>query len=185
MEKKRLFVAISLAEEIRNELARVQQTLKPFARDVKWVKIDNVHVTLKFLGYVEFEKIDAIKKTLAASSEGHGAFEILVKGVGFFPNERRPAVFWAGMESPELLALQSRVEDSAVPLGFEKEERPCSPHLTLARFREPAGLLHLVREAAQFSEREFGKMIADHLTLYESTLRPQGPIYTPLEQFRL
>jgi RNA 2',3'-cyclic 3'-phosphodiesterase len=181
--KKRLFVAIALPDEILKNLEEVQKKLKRFGRDAKWVKPQSIHLTLKFLGYVDPAKIPEIKESLLTSSSKFSAVPVVLKGCGFFPNSRRPSVLWAGVDSKGLLPIQEFLEDLLVPLGFEKEGRPFSPHLTLARFRDPHGWMHLVDEAGKFQEEVFGEFIASSLILFESILHRDGAEYIRHAEF--
>jgi RNA 2',3'-cyclic 3'-phosphodiesterase len=181
--KKRLFVAIHLPDEILQKLEDAQKNFKRFARDAKWVKIHSIHLTLRFLGYVDPSKITLIQESLKDVSRSFGPVNVIVKGCGFFPNARRPSVFWTGVDSEDLNPLQKEVEEAMVKLGFEKEERAFSPHLTLARFRDPHGLMHLVEEAGKFQEKKFGEFIAKSLILVESILHREGAEYVRLMEF--
>ena len=108
--KKRLFVAIGLPSEIRDALDNLQQELKRFARDAKWVKVDGIHLTLKFLGYVEPGKIPAITESLSRVANSCAQTPVEVRGCGAFPNTRRPNVLWVGAEAENLARIQERVE---------------------------------------------------------------------------
>src|SRR5437867_4259642 len=134
--KKRLFVAIGLPVEIKKKLEEIQKQLRHFAIDAKWVKPEGIHLTLKFLGYVEEERIPQIIGVLREISlhysfyfdrnrvqkEEAGVIGVVqLKGLGFFPNERRPNVLWTGLECPGLAALQQEMENEMAGIGFEKE----------------------------------------------------------------
>jgi 2'-5' RNA ligase len=214
--KKRLFVAIGLPEEIKKKLEEIQKQLRRFAIDAKWVKPEGIHLTLKFLGYVEEDKIPQIVELLReialhysfysdrkAGSEGFqpasgtedlkddsgqdaralAVGKIAIKGIGFFPNARRPNVLWAGLQCERLASLQQEIESKMATIGFEKENRPFSPHLTLARFREPKGLMQLAQEAEKLKEVLIGEFQPTHFSLYQSVLSPHGAQYTVLESF--
>jgi len=183
--KKRLFVAVPLPDAAHRAIQKLQNEMKRFARDAKWVNTTGVHLTLKFLGYVEPERIGLICGTLQTSAEHHGPVALHVRGAGFFPNPRRPAVFWAGVESERLPLLQKDVEERMASLGFEKENRPFSPHLTLARFRDPHGLLPLTHEAEKWKDFSFHQFTADQFCLFESILRRSGAEYHVVQSFKL
>jgi 2'-5' RNA ligase len=184
LNKRRLFVAVGLPDSLIAELDQLQRDLKPFARDAKWVKASGIHLTLKFLGYVEQEKIPTISDALLSIAKEFSAASVRSKGCGFFPNARRPNVLWVGVES-NLQPLQQAIEEEMSKFGFEKEKRAFSPHLTLARFKDPKGLLPLAKEAEKFSDKIFGEFTANGFTLYESILRPQGAEYHSLQKFSL
>ncbi|MCI0413918.1 RNA 2',3'-cyclic phosphodiesterase [bacterium] len=185
MSKKRLFVAIGLPESIRGELEQLQKQLKPFARDAKWVNISGIHLTLKFLGYVDPAQLTEITDALAIAAKDQSVLSIQASGCGFFPNARRPNVLWVGVSAPELLPLQQNVEEAMSKLGFEKENRAFSPHLTLARFKEHRGHLLLANETENLAGKDFGGFTANSFSLYESILRPQGAQYHILQDFLL
>ena len=170
---------------MRAELELLQKQLKPFARDAKWVNVNGIHLTLKFLGYVDPDRIPEITEALAGAAKHQFAVSIQARGCGFFPNARRPNVLWVGVNALELTPLQQEVEEKMEELGFEKENRAYSPHLTLARFKDNRGLLPLAKETEKFAEKDFGSFTANSFTLYESILRPQGAEYHNLHDFLL
>jgi 2'-5' RNA ligase len=174
-----------LPETLILELEELQRKLKPFARDAKWVKPSGIHLTLKFLGYVEPERIAEIRQSLQEVAKNSTSVFVRSAGCGFFPNPRRPNVLWAGVESPDILPLANEIEERMSALGFEKEKRAYNPHLTLARFRDHRGLLPLSYEVEKFSGKLLGEFTADHFSLYESILRPQGAEYQVLQEFFL
>lgn len=182
--KKRLFVAIELPTEIQGKLDIAEKHFKRFARDAKWVRVQGIHLTLKFLGYVEPERIPAIEETLSRQCDA-APFSVEAKGCGFFPNSRRPAVFWVGVHAEPLFPLQQAIEEAMATLGFEKEKRPFAAHLTLARFRDPHGLIPLTLEVEKYSEGSYGKFLVSEFVLFESILHPQGAEYRALRRFAL
>ena len=133
----RAFVAVDLPEELRAELRSRQRSLHKAARGTRWVRPEGIHLTLKFLGEVPDERVDEISKTLA-SLPPFTPFKLQVKGIGFFPQARRPRVLWVGIEPcPPLEALAAQVNKSLEAIGFAGEQRAFQHHLTLARFRVP------------------------------------------------
>jgi len=181
--KKRLFIAIGLPSDILQALEKMQNQLKRFSREAKWVKAEGIHLTLKFLGYVDPDKIPAISNALQPIAGSMQAFSIQVGGCGFFPNSRRPAVLWTGVNSKELEGLQKQVDEAMAKLGFEKEERAFTPHLTIARFRDYHGLTPLVLESEKWRETQAGEFTAHEFILYESILHRSGAEYHRLEVF--
>jgi RNA 2',3'-cyclic 3'-phosphodiesterase len=183
--KRRLFVAISLPDEILERIELLQRRLKKFARDAKWVKTQSIHLTLKFLGYVDPARIPAIEQSLTSISKESFPPTVLIKGCGFFPNSRRPSVFWTGVDSNGLEPLQAKIENAMFDLGFEKENREFHPHLTLARFRDPHGLMYLAEEASKHNDEIFGEFTARSFVLFESILHREGAEYVRLHEFQL
>ena len=183
--KKRLFVAVPLPEAAHQALQQLQNQMKAYARDAKWVNPTGIHLTLKFLGNVDPERISLICGSLGTAAPHHSPVPLHIRGTGFFPNTRRPAVFWAGVESDGLPALQEDVESRMASLAFEKENRPFSPHLTLARFRDPHGLLPLTPEAEKWKDFSFHQFTADRFCLFESILHRTGAEYHVVQSFQL
>jgi 2'-5' RNA ligase len=179
----RLFVALDIPDHVRASLAALVLKLRAACPNARWARIEGLHVTLKFIGETSAEKAEAIKSALAAVPS-RSPTSIIFRGLGFFPNGRRPRVLWAGVEDgSELGALAAAVEAALDPLGIPREDREFSPHLTLARFDTPRGLeaLHAVVEKS--SPVEFGATTAQVFHLYQSVLKPGGAEYTRLATF--
>ena len=187
----RLFVALDIDEAIQQRLDDYIRTMQLRAPGVRFVRSNNYHVTLKFLG--EVRDVDAVRTHLReVQAEG---FEVNVGGVGFFPNARSPRVFWAGVNASALPALARQVDRSLRPLGFVPEH-DYHPHLTLARNgsgrpqrkrREPlpGAFAQLPAIVASSPAPEFGTMTAHEFFLYESRLSPSGSSYHKLEAYTL
>jgi 2'-5' RNA ligase len=179
----RLFVAIEIPADIRERFANFLSELRAIAPKAKWVRPENLHVTLKFLGHTEPSKLAAIKDALA-NVRSPQAVALDFRGLGFFPNEKRPRVFWAGMQSSSNLATLASGADRAVhELGFPLEERAFKPHLTLARFDPPKLPANLLEFARVHAGRNFGSFAAQEFHLIESKLKPTGAEYTKLHSF--
>lgn len=153
------------------------------ARAVAWVAPGNLHLTLKFLGSVEEERIDAIVAALRGAVSDAAAFEAVVNGLGAFPTPTRPRVVWAGMRegAQAMITLAGRVDAALATLGFPREARPFSPHVTLGRVRVPRRDLRLAEALAKDAAREFGRLRVERLALMQSRLSPTGSQYTELE----
>ena len=179
----RLFVAMDIPEDVRAAISALVAKLRPTHRNARWVRIEGLHVTLKFIGETSQEKCEEIKAALA-SIPARAPIPITFRGLGFFPDERRPHVLWAGIKTgTELAALASVVETAIAPLGFPREEREFSPHLTLARLDTPR-VLETLRDAVKQAGRlAFGRTIAEEFHLYQSVLKPGGSEYTRLATF--
>ena len=157
--------------------------LKPLAK-LNWIPLEKLHITTKFIGEWPEARLDEMKRALAAAATG-GAIEIAIRGIGWFPDDRHPRVLWAGIAAgPGLAALARATADAAAAIGVEKEDRPYSPHLTLARIRERTPLDALKRALASFAApaaADFGAFRAQNFYLYLS----QGGRYTKLAEFAL
>src|ERR1700737_1871671 len=179
----RLFVALEIPSAGRENLAVLLKTLRAVSPQTRWVRPENLHVTLKFIGEVPETKLAAIRSALAGARSDQPV-TLDFRGLGFFPNDKHPRVFWAGIEaSPNLKTLAADIDKGTEELGIPREQRPFSPHLTLARF-EPPGLPEKLRSAIQENAaRDFGPLRTSQFQLIESKLKPSGAEYTTLESF--
>jgi len=179
----RLFVALDFPDAVRDAIRDLIAKLKPLCKDARWVRPEGMHVTLKFIGYVEPEKLDTIVEALAGVHSA-APVEMRFRGVGFFPTERRPRVFWCGIEaSPNLAELAASIEGSLVPLGIAAEKRDFVPHLTLARIESPRGAEKLVAASAELQPLDLGSTREAEFHLYESVLHRSGAEYTKRKIF--
>jgi len=182
----RAFIAIDLSPEILQRLEQVSVQLKTRLEGVpvRWVLVDNIHLTLKFLGDVSLANVEMLKKILKTEVNEHHAFEISVGGLGAFPSPHRPRVVWVGLEAPsELMAVQNGVESAMARLGYAREERPFSAHLTLGRVsRNAMGRdERLIGDAIEAIKLGFlGVARVNEVHLYKSDLHPNGAVYTRL-----
>jgi len=179
----RLFVALEIPSTVRENLASLLESLRAVSPQTRWVRLENLHVTLKFIGEVPQAKLAGIRGALAGvRSEQPVTLDF--RGLGFFPNEKRPRVFWAGIEaSPNLQSLAADIEGATEKLGIPREPRPISPHLTLARF-EPPRLPERLRAAIhENAAREFSSLRTNKFHLIESKLKSSGAEYTTVESF--
>jgi 2'-5' RNA ligase len=181
----RLFVALTIPAEVRADVASLLCELQPLDPSWKFVRAENLHVTLKFLGEVAMEKLPKVTAALLSATTA-GAVTLKFQGLGFFPNERRPRVLWVGMdETQSLLALAAGVDAALTGVGFPREEREFTPHLTLARNKEASISSELRDAITGCAIRQFGTMSASTFHLIESKLKSSGPEYTTLESFSL
>jgi 2'-5' RNA ligase len=179
----RLFVALEIPFEVRENFAELIRELRTIAPREKWVRAENLHVTLKFIGEIAPEKTDPIRQALA-SVRSDSIVKLSFRNLGFFPNEKHPRVFWAGVEaSPNLQKLAAGIEIVTEKLGFPREQRPFSPHLTLARFETPRLPENLQAAVQENMRREFGALETKQFHLIESKLKPSGAEYTTLQSF--
>lgn len=181
----RVFVALDVPEEVRARLADLSARLKKICPSARWVRLEGVHITLKFIGEVPSEKLEQIGRALSDVSP-FGPITVRFAGLGFFPAARRPRVFWAGVQAdPRLAELAAAIEMKLAPLGIEPERRSFHPHLTLARFEFPQGS-EALREAVEAAgEPEFGEETFREFHLYQSVLKHSGAEYTRLVTYPL
>jgi 2'-5' RNA ligase len=176
----RSFVAIDVEPAVRAALGALQAELAAVRADVRWVRPDGLHVTLKFLGAVAPDRLDAVRAGLALALAGQPALRVRVGGLGAFPSWRRPRVVWVALAGDGLSALAARVEAALSALGFPAESRPFTPHLTLGRVNSPRGWPALEALLKAHLQDNFGGSRVDAVTLYRSTLQAGGAVYTPL-----
>ena len=178
----RLFTGIELPAEIKHQLTRLLDTLRPTAR-IKWSPVGNLHVTTKFIGEWPDERVDELVAALR-SLPPRAAVHIAVRNLGWFPNSSSPRVFWAGLDAgPALAELARETERSLERLGVPVESRAYSPHLTLARIKEPVSLTALRGAVETLAGSDFGQFLADRFFLYQSTLKQTGSEYLQIAEF--
>ena len=179
----RLFTALDLPPAVVGSLEDALRRLKPSAQ-IHWTRPENLHITIKFIGEFAESRLGDLKQALAGVPR-RGAIPVYVRQVGFFPNPHRPHNFWCGIEAPGLDALAADVDGATDSVGIPREDRPFSPHLTLARIKDHVGLRPLREAVAALPSLEFGKFEARSFFLYQSTAKPGGSVYTKLAEFPL
>ncbi|MFN3466108.1 MAG: RNA 2',3'-cyclic phosphodiesterase [Candidatus Brocadiales bacterium] len=187
MARFRLFVAVEVEDVVKKRFRECQERLREAEADVKWVDVKNIHVTLKFLGYVEEERLTQVKDIINKSVQGIKPFSLRFKGIGGFPKFQRPMVVFITAEDRMgcLTTMNSRLEEGFQTLGIEKEDRTYEPHLTLGRVKSPRNIEGLVRLMEKYRDELFGEELVSRVLLIQSQLTPKGPVYTKLEEFLL
>lgn len=181
----RLFVALDFPDSIRDSIRELTAQFKPLCKDARWTRVEGMHVTLKFIGHIDDKELDSI---LGALGKVQSDLPVAMhfRGVGFFPNERRPRVMWCGIEaSPNLAQIAKQIEAALVPLGIAAEKRDYIPHLTLARFDSPRGAEKLVAAASEMQLLDLGSARETQFHLFESVLHRSGAEYKKLKSFSL
>ena len=183
----RAFVAANLDSDLKAALARVQDRLKATRADVGWVRPENLHLTLKFLGQVEEGRLGAIGEAVAAAATGCGQIRLVFEGLGAFPYPRAARVVWIGLShgAEALTELQAKVEAGLESRGFAREGRPFTAHLTLGRVRSPARREQLARALTGAPAEALGEMVLDRIELMKSDLSVAGARYSILQSFPL
>ena len=188
--KLRAFIALKTPPGWDEKLAELQRDLKSkFGSSAfRWVKPAQIHITLRFFGWLTTTQIDELNRLLTAIASAHPAFTLTCSGLGCFPNARRPRVLWAGLEGDisQASTLHSSILSATRHLGEPPEDRPFKPHLTLARLKEPdrrqiTDLEHAITRGFQIDQ----PWRIDHLILMQSHLSPQGSEYETLATFPL
>src|ERR1700676_5258003 len=193
----RIFIGIDLDPEVRTRIERFIEGVEGFAPDARWARPESLHITLKFIGEQPPERVEAITERLRGVESS--AFEIRAAGHGLFPTAKAPRVFWIGIHAgPQLAELAESIDMATAELGIPREDRPYSPHLTLARAgagrrlgspkwrkgdRPKAPFAVLEERLATMGELNFGAMTAQEFILYQSHLSPEGSKYTKLQRF--
>ena len=191
-EPIRTFIAIELDDALRRALGNVQAQLQRdrAARLVRWVQPASIHITLKFLGDVNADRLPALERAMADACAGTPPFSLALAGLGAFPNTRRPNVIWVGANGQVDVAAQlaQKIDAACVALGFAPEERPFAPHLTLGRVKRDASIpeRQLIGAMIDATKVEtLGELKIDHVSVMKSELRPSGSVYTCLDTINL
>jgi 2'-5' RNA ligase len=183
----RAFIAISLSSDLKAKLADLQREFRHLAVDAAWVREAGFHLTLKFLGEIEPQQIAPINACMIEAVHGHQPFTIALSGVGLFPDESHPRVLWVGIQDDEghLTRLQRTLEASLSRQGFRPEERPFTPHLTLARLKRVARRAELLACVNRHRGTRVGELAVECLELFESQLHPSGARYLSVKSVPL
>lgn len=182
----RCFIAIELSEKIRNALRDIEEELKPNIPGIKWVRPENIHLTLKFLGHISANAVESVKTSLKEIAENTIPFAIRLSSPGVFPAPERPRIIWVGIDkgANESKALADAINDMAAKFGIEKENRPFHPHLTLGR-------IDFIKDKIALKNAIFSikippaEMAVSKITLFQSILAREGAVYNILFETEL
>jgi RNA 2',3'-cyclic 3'-phosphodiesterase len=183
---KRIFIAVKVVPG--SEMLRVFSSIKSLlvTENIKWVDPVNIHLTLAFLGDTEEKRIKSLAVVLKEKCSGFKGFDFTLVGTGLFKSYRDPKIIWAGISSSEQLSgLNTLVNDVLKENGFECEERPFQPHLTLGRIRSLGNPKNMKTVIEKYRDYELQKVEVKELILFESILMHTGPLYKPLGKFPL
>lgn len=185
--KHRIFLAIELPQNVTTAIQKIQAVMIRQAPPiVRWTKTDLLHITLKFAGAVQDSDIQPIQRDLEHSASLFQTFSLEYKDMGVFPNKRNPRVLWLGITpNDSLTQLAKKGESIFASHGYEPEKRPFQAHLTIGRFKDGFAqpeLQNFLINLTMIKEQIRTDQQVDHITLYESTLTPKGPIYTVLSR---
>ncbi|MGE5484503.1 MAG: RNA 2',3'-cyclic phosphodiesterase [Ignavibacteriales bacterium] len=183
----RCFAAVPLEPRLAAAVVSGTSALRASAAAVKWVEIENLHFTLKFLGEIPEPRVEAARRGVGRAVSGAAPFTLSLRGAGCFPSSGPPRVVWVGLSHgiDALAGLAARVEKELAREGFPGERRAFTPHLTLGRVRNPAGSGSLKAGVERLRETDFGAMEVDQVSLMMSRLTPEGPVYSPIEEWNL
>jgi 2'-5' RNA ligase len=188
MARIRTFIAVDPGKAIRDRCVALQETLARTGTEVKWVDVDNLHVTLLFLGEVENRDMPQVCRAVADGCAGHEPFEMSVEGAGCFPNLRRPRTLWVGTGAgeQELVALHDALEPPLLDLGcYRREDRKYTPHITLGRVKADRRTESLSQALSRQADWKGGTIPVEEVLVMSSELKPQGPVYTVLSRAQL
>jgi 2'-5' RNA ligase len=166
-------------------MEELQSELKGANADVRWVRPQSIHLTLKFLGSISGEELEKLAGAIAPIVSSWAPFEVRLHGLGCFPSSRSPRIVWVGIEhgGAEASSLQKAVENQAAEVGFPPETRPFKPHLTLGRIRSSKGKGTLAQAVENRHDVEIGSFSVNEVHLFKSELKPSGAVYTKLRTF--
>lgn len=186
-EGHRIFVAVPLAPPLREAIGDLERRLQAAGARLRWIRPENLHFTLRFLGQISDAQLSRARTAAREAAGDVGAFSIVLAGVGAYPSPRRPQVIWVGVrEGAEALrALAERLDDRLARQRFPREPREFQGHLTLARLREHRLWPDVSRAIALHEMEVLGRLDVASLVVMESLLRPQGALYTPVEEVPL
>ncbi|HUI25727.1 MAG TPA: RNA 2',3'-cyclic phosphodiesterase [Candidatus Kryptonia bacterium] len=176
----RVFVAVDLAAAVHQAVVRVKAELAQVRSDVRWVRDEGLHATMKFLGSISPAQLDAVHDAVSHAAAPIGCFAVRARGLGAFPSLERPRVLWVGLEGAPLVELAGALDDALAPLGFARETRPFHPHVTLGRVAGRRGWQAVERVLQDHWNDDFGISHVDHIITYRSELRKGGSLYSPL-----
>jgi len=190
MESKliRSFFAIPVSPDCRQKIDALEQKLKDtLPSGIRWVDVDNMHVTLKFLGKFDSNYISDFFTLLKTGFSEIGQFDLSFQNLGVFPNKLKPKVVWVGLaRSIELINIFQEIEDAAAKLGYPREERGFSPHLTLGRVKSETPKPEKIGTVINnLNIGEICRSHVDHIVFFQSKLTPGGPVYSELFQLPL
>lgn len=185
--KIRSFIAFELPAEILSALEKLQKDLGAYGFPVRWVRPTSIHLTLKFLGDIEADRIERIAGAMSEAGAGYAPLLLAAKGIGVFPGIKHPRVIWSGLtgQADLLAAVQHKLDGGLAEIGFTKEKRPFNGHLTLGRFKAGVDSNQLMQALQEFEKFETATFAADALILFRSQLKPGGAVYSKLKRISL
>lgn len=183
----RTFIAIEIPGNIISKIRELQEGIKVYGLKIRWVRSENIHLTLKFLGDVEAVTIGEIAKTISKTVERYPPISLNAKGIGVFPDIKRPRVLWVGLtgQLESLVKLQKTLDDNFKLLGFPGEKRSFKGHLTMGRIKAKIDVKKFGDALMAYRNFESETFTADQIILYKSELKPSGAVYTKLSSASL
>ena len=178
------FIAIDI--DASSKLIAFEKDISKTGADVKLVQPENIHITIKFLGDTNESHVDAIEQAMKASVQNITPFTVTLKGTGVFPNQKYIKVLWVGITNTAAIeTIAKTIDTSLIPLGFPKEQRGFSAHLTVGRVKTARNKDQLLKVIEHYDKEEFSVQEIRSIVLKKSQLTPQGPIYSTLREVHL
>ncbi len=186
-ETVRTFIAIEIPDAIQQKIAAIITPLSVLPDKITWVKPQNLHLSLRFLGEVGIKRLEKIKSAIKQAAKTCQPFQLDFTNVGVFPDTKRPRVIWLGIgdATGQSGKLHHELQEGLEICGFTPEKRAFKPHLTLGRIRKLKDSKQLIAKLQGLSIPKLAPLQVTHLSLMQSQLRPQGPIYTELDRANL
>jgi len=184
----RSFLAFELPSDIKKMVTHVSEDVRGSRLNVKWVKVDNIHLTVVFMGNISTEDVPAIREEIKKGCLGFEPFDIYLKGLGVFPDARMPRILWLGLEGEieRMSSFKKGLQERLKTFGIKEEKRRFKPHLTLGRFRKPnRGDPILEGIISRYKDLESPVCPLEELVMFKSELKPEGAKYTRLESWTL
>ena len=183
----RCFLAFPISSGLKEKLGLILNDLQHTCADVKWVKLENIHLTLKFLGSLEERDLENISSLLEERCRSFDPITSHLSEIGAFPDLHHPKIVWVALDDPtkHIHEIVNVIEADLAKWGLAKEENIFKSHITLGRVRSPTNLKELIQAMLQITFEEKIKHTFDRIILYKSTLMPQGPIYEVLKEFKM
>jgi len=183
----RSFISVELPNELKKRIYASTSILQEIESGIKWVEEQNLHLTLKFLGWVEEKDTEKMINLTEEAARGLGSFKINFADLGTFPEGKSPRVIWIGITEggERLKEITEKLEEKLSKAGFRSEEREFSAHLTLGRVKDKKGVDLVVEKINQSKDQVFGELVVDHINIMKSTLTLKGPIYEKIKEVKL
>ena len=190
MKSIRSFIAIELSNDIKNNIGQIVARLTVDNKlAVRWVPLNNIHLTLKFLGDVDYKIIEGLNNNLQKNLNNLEKFEITFKNIGVFPNIDHPKIIWLGVQNSKSLNTAYKViDDTASKLGIKSENRPFSPHITIGRVKKDITRIEtqqIKKPISSVTINTVGTQPVNDITIFKSTLDPHGAVYSPIFKISL
>ena len=185
MSEIRAFLAVDIDEDLKPKIYKIIKQFKNTDANIKYVELENLHLTLKFFGDIDTNGLKLLKNAIINATSEFESFKINIKGCGAFPNNDHIKVIWVGIDGDAIIKdLHKRLDEEFSKIGIDKDRR-FSTHLTIGRMKSAKNKAKVKSTIEEFNDFEIGEMQVSSISLKKSTLTPQGPIYEDLEIFEL